>query len=198
MTLSPPGASLAAAGRPGGALPLAFMKVRKVTLFNGRRFTIPQGIQRIDHRATHGWQLRYGGTRLFSDGNSDGSGARASLARAVLELHARIARLPAPSRLQRAPNENKTSDLPVGISGPLVRLRAGATVRECSLSVSLPLYGQPPRRRSIYIGTENTYTAQRFKRALARAITLRDEAELAYRQDATRAKRAASRRLRAK
>jgi len=151
------------------------MKLRKVTLFNGRRFTVPQGIQRIDHRATHGWQLRYGGTRLFSDGSSDGSGARASLARAVQELHARIARLPAPSRLQRAPNENKTSDLPVGISGPLVRLRAGATVRECSLSVSLPRYDQPPRRRSIYIGTENTYTAQRFKRALARAIALRPD-----------------------
>jgi hypothetical protein len=171
------------------------MKVRKIVIFNGKRFTVPQGIQRIDHRSTHGWQLRYGGTRLFSDGTSDGSGARESLALAVAELHARIARLPAPSRLQIEPNENKTSTLPVGISGPLVRLRAGATVRESSLSVSLPRYGHPPRRRSIYIGTENTYTIQRYKRAVAKAIELREAAEVAYRQAATRAKRAASRRM---
>lgn len=174
------------------------MKVRKIVLFNGKRFTVPQGIQRIDHRATHGWQLRYGGTRLFSDGSSDGSGARAALARASRELHARIAKLPAPSRLQREPNENKTSDLPVGISGPLVRLRPGAKVHESSLSVSLPRFGQPPRRRSIYIGTENTYTIQRYRRALAKAIQLREAAELEYRRQATRAKRAASRRLHAK
>ena len=123
------------------------------------------------------------------------SGARESLALAVAELHARIARLPAPSRLQVEPNENKTSTLPVGISGPLVRLRAGAKVRESSLSVSLPRYGQPPRRRSIYIGTENTYTIQRYRRAVVKAIELREAAELAYRQAATRAKRAASRRM---
>lgn len=171
------------------------MKVRKIVIFNGKRFAVPQGIQRIDHRSTHGWQLRYGGTRLFSDGTTDGSGARAALALAVAELHARIARLPAPSRLQVEPNENKTSTLPVGISGPLVRLRAGAKVRESSLSVSLPRYGQPPRRRSIYIGTENTYTIQRYRRAVVKAIELREAAELAYRQAATRAKRAASRRM---
>lgn len=171
------------------------MKVRKIVIFNGRRFTVPQGIQRIDHRSTHGWQLRYGGTRLFSDGTNEGSGARESLALAVAELHARIARLPAPSRLQVEPNENKTSTLPVGISGPLVRLRAGAKVRESNLSVSLPRYGQPPSRRSIYIGTENTYTIQRYRRAVVKAIELREAAELAYRQAATRAKRAASRRM---
>src|SRR3982750_2316454 len=116
------------------------MRFHKVVLLNGRQFTVPQGIQRIDHRATHGWQIRYGGTKLFSDGSADGTGAEDSLARAVRELRARLARLPAPSRLQREPNGNKTSDLPVGISGPLVRLRPGATVRECSLSVSLPRF----------------------------------------------------------
>jgi len=125
------------------------MKVRDVTIFSGQRFEVPQGIQRIDSRATHGWQLRYGGTKLFSDHTPDGSGASAALAQATRELLHRIARLPAPSRLQRAPSGNKTSDLPVGISGPVVRQRAGSRVRDCSLSVSLPRFGAAAVRRSV-------------------------------------------------
>jgi hypothetical protein len=171
------------------------MKTRDVVIFSGKRFKVPQGIQRIDHRATHGWQLRYGGTKLFSDGTQDGSGAAASLKLATDELFKRIAKLPAPSKLQHAPNENKTTDLPVGISGPIVRLRPGAKVRECNLSVSLPRFGSMPRRSTIYIGNENTYTVKRYKEALARAIKLREEAEEAYQRDATRAKRAGAKLL---
>ena len=174
------------------------MKLRKVVIFTGKRFDVPSCIQRIDHLATHGWQLRYGGTRLFSDGTPDGSGARASLALATRELLKRVARLPAPSRLQRQPHENKTSDLPVGISGPIVRLRKGAKVRECSLSVSLPRFGEAPRRRSVYIGSENTYSIPKYRQAVAKAVHLRAAAELAYEEAATRAKRAAGRRLSAK
>lgn len=174
------------------------MKVRDVVIFTGKRFKVPQGIQRIDHRATHGWQLRYAGTRLFSDHSPDGKGASAALVLATRELLDRIARLPAPSKLQREPNENKTSDLPVGISGPVVRLRKGARVRDCSLSVSLPRFGELPRRRSVYIGTENTYTIEKYNRALAKAIDLRERAEVAYRRAATKAKRAAGERLQAR
>ena len=166
------------------------MKTRDVVIFSGKRFKVPQGIQRIDHRATHGWQLRYGGTKLFSDGTQDGSGAAASLSLATDELLKRIAKLPAPSRLQRVPNENQTTDLPVGISGPIVRTRPGAKVSECNLLVSLPRFGAVPRRSTIYIGNENTYTVQRYEMALERAIRLRDEAEKLYRREATRAKRA--------
>lgn len=171
------------------------MKTRDVVIFTGKKFKVPQGIQRIDHRATHGWQLRYGGTKLYSDGTSDGSGAAASLKAATDELLKRIAKLPAPSRLQRDPSANKTTDLPVGISGPIVRLRPGAKVRECNLSVSLPRFGMLPRRSTIYIGNENTYTVQRFEQALVRAIKLREDAEQAYRRDATRAKRAEAQRM---
>jgi hypothetical protein len=159
---------------------------------------VPQCIQRIDHRYTHGWQLRYGGTKMFSDGTPDGSGAAASLAKATKELLSRIARLTAPTMLQHTPNQNKTSDLPVGISGPIVRQRRGSSVRECSLSVSLPRFSATPRCRSIYIGSENTYTPARFEDALARAITLREQAEETYRLDATRSRRAAGRRLKEK
>ena len=168
------------------------MKAREIVIFSGEQFTVPQGIQRIDHRATHGWQLRYGGTKLFSDHTSDGSGAAAALAQATEELLRRIAKLPAPSKLQRQPNENKSTDLPVGISGPIVRLRKGANVRDCSLSVNLPRFGDTPRRRSIYIGTENTYTIQKHEAALAKAIALREKAEASYQRAATRAKRIAA------
>lgn len=171
------------------------MKVRDVVIHTGERFSVPQGIQRIDHRATHGWQLRYGGTKLFSDGAGTASDA---LAKATRELLARIAKLPAPSKLQKAPSENKTSDLPVGISGPIVRLRPGATVRACSFSVSLPRWGEQPRRSSVYIGTENTYSIERYQEALAKAIALRQKAELAYQRAATRAMREASTGLLAK
>jgi hypothetical protein len=171
------------------------VKIRDVVIFSGDRFTVPQGIQRIDHRATHGWQLRYGGTKLFSDRTPDGSGASEALAKATQELLRRIAKLPAPSKLQREPSENKSTDLPVGISGPIIRLRTGAKVRDCSLSVSLPRFGDSPTRRSIYIGTENTYTVEKYKLALAKAIALREQAEIAYQRAATRAKRAAGQAL---
>lgn len=171
------------------------MKFRDVVIFSGKRFKVPQGIQRIDTRATHGWQVRYGGTKLFSDHTNDGSGAKASLERAKQELAWRIARLPAPTLLQKRPSDNKTSGLPVGISGPIVRTRAGARVRSCSLSVLLPRWGQPPRCSSVYIGTENTYTVERYQAALDKAVALRQAAEQAYELAATKAKRAAAKAL---
>ena len=166
------------------------MKTRSVVIYTGERFEVPQGIQRIDHRSTHGWQLRYAGTRLYSDGTA---GALASLAAAKKELARRIATLPAPARLQRQPSGNKSSDLPVGISGPVVRQRPGSHTMDSSLSVSLPRYGQTPLRRSVFIGTQNTYTPERYLAALAKAITMRSEAESAYQRAATKAKRAAAR-----
>jgi hypothetical protein len=172
------------------------MKFRDVVIFNGTQFTVPQGIQRIDTRATHGWQVRYGGTKLFSDHTRDGSGAAASLDRAKKELAQRIAKMPAPSLLQKRPSESKTSDLPVGISGPIVRRREGSAVRSCSLSVLLPRYGQAPRCSSVYIGTENTYTVERYLAALEKAVALRQAAEAVYEAAATKAKRAGAKALR--
>ncbi|WP_077037941.1 hypothetical protein [Pelomonas sp. KK5] len=173
------------------------MKTRQVTIFTGQSFEVPQCIQRIDHQSTHGWQLRYGGTKLFSDHSQDGSGAAAALAAATKALLVRIAKMPAPSRLQRQPSGTKASGLPVGISGPVVRQRAGSRVRDCSFAVSLPRYGSAPRGRSVYIGTENTYSPEKYAQALAKAVALREEAEAAYQRAATRARRAESKTLKA-
>lgn len=171
------------------------MKFRKVVIFSGKTFRVPQGIQRIDTRATHGWQVRYAGTKLFSDHSNDGSGAAGSLERATQELLRRIARSPAPTLLQRKPSSHKSSDLPVGVSGPIVRLRKGTQVRSASFSVLLPQFGQASRCRSVYIGTENTYSIERYQQALERAIAMRRQAEEAYALAATRARRADARAL---
>jgi hypothetical protein len=172
------------------------MNFRRVTIFSGHRFDVPQCVQRIDHRATHGWQLRYGGTRLYSDHSADGSGAQAALAAATRELLRRMTSLPAPTTLQHAPSANKSSGLPPGISGPIVRQRGGGRVRDCSFAVLLPRYGQAPVRRTVYIGTENTFSEDKYRAALDKALAIRQQAEERYRQAATRARRADAKALR--
>jgi hypothetical protein len=173
------------------------MKLRDVVIFSGHKFSVPQCIQRIDKDSTHGWQVRYQGTKLFSDHTPDGSGAKRSLEKATRELLTRIATLPAPVTLQRAPSAHKTSDLPPGISGPIVRARKRSKVRSASFSVLLPQYGSPPKVTSVYIGNENTYSVDRYNAALAKAIALRRRAELRYEAAATKARRQAANAMRA-
>jgi hypothetical protein len=173
------------------------MKTRDVVIFSGQSFTVPQGIQRIDTRSTHGWQVRYHGTKMFSDHSSDGSGAAASLEAATRELLRRIAQLPAPVLLQKGPSVNKQNRLPAGISGPIVRERKGSRTRTASLSVLVPRFGREPQIKNVYIGTETTYTVARYRRALARALELRREAVERYEIEATRARRKAAREFKA-
>ncbi|WP_242478157.1 hypothetical protein [Rubrivivax gelatinosus] len=167
------------------------MKYRELVIFSGESFLVPQGVQRIDTGATHGWQVRYQGSKLFSDHSRDGSGARAAFDQATRELMRRIAALPAPVALQRAPSAHKTSELPPGISGPIIRTRSGTGTRSAVLSVLLPRYGAPSRRTSVHIASESSYSPERFEAALARAQALRAEAEHAYVQAATQARRRA-------
>jgi hypothetical protein len=170
------------------------MKYRKVEIFTGKTFRVPEHIQRIDHESTHGWQLRYGKrTKMFSDFTADGKGARAALALAEAELLKRIDALPAPSRLRRDVSANKSSDLPVGVSGPIARQRSGRNFAEYSFGVTIPRFGGKPTNRSVYIGTESTYSEERVATALAKAIELRLKAQRAYQKAATIDKRATSR-----
>ena len=166
------------------------MKTREVTLFSGETFTVPQGIQRIDTKATHGWQVRYHGTKFFADGDPEGVGAPKSLRAATSELLRRIATFPAPVVLQRGPSAHKTSDLPAGISGPILTApRRGSKTRSAVLSVLLPRFGKEPQVKSIYIGSENTYTHQRFRAAVKKAIEMRTEVIEKYESQATKFKR---------
>lgn len=169
------------------------MKYRKVEIFSGKTFRVPECIQRLDNGSTHGWQLRYGRSKLFSDHTDDGKGAKAALALAEAELLRRIDKLPAPSGLRRDVNANKSNDMPVGVSGPIARLRAGRNITEYAFGVTIPRFGTKPTNRSVYIGTETTYSDERVELALAKAIELRSKAVRAYQSSMTRARRSTSR-----
>ncbi len=172
------------------------MNTRTVTIHTGVRIRVPEHIQRIDTHSTHGWQMRYGQpTLFFSDGQGAGNGPRQALKRAVEALRQRIAELPAPTGLQREISPNKQNDLPVGISGPILRHRPGRSVPECHFSVNLPRFGAKPLRRSVYIANQNTYSPERYQAALDSAIQMRREAEAQYQLDATEAKRKSASKL---
>lgn len=170
------------------------MKFRTITLASGRSFEVPQGIQRIDSKSTHGWQVRYQGTKLFSDGES--ADAQQSLVNAIAELLARIATTPPTLATKTAPSANKTSDLPSGISGPIVRNRPGRTPI-AELSILLPRLGKPHQIKSVYIGNQNNYTEDKYRAALAKGIELRQGALARYEQDTHKAHMQAIKALRA-
>jgi hypothetical protein len=170
------------------------MKYREVPLPHNQTVPVPQGIQRIDSPSTHGWQVRYQGSKLFSDG-SDADPKR-SLADAVNELIVRIETMSAPVPLNRRPSANKSSSLPSGISGPIVRGRAGRALT-AELSILLPRFGQPPEHKKIHIGSQNTYTVEKYYEALAKGLEMREQAVASYERDATESRRAQSAELRA-
>ena len=171
------------------------MKLRTVKIFSGLQFQVPEHIQRIDTRNTHGWQLRYGRaaeepTKMFSDFTNDGSGAEQALELAIAELNTRIGQISAPSGLRFNPNSNKTSDLPAGVSGPTLRSanKPGRTPYY-SYQVSVPRFGKSSTTKSFYIGTVNTADEKRSDVALLRAIEFRDAAAISYETAKTNAKR---------
>lgn len=166
------------------------MRQRKVKIYTGKSFNVPTGVQRIDSDSTHGWQVRYQGTKFYSDGVHGGPAE--ALSAATKDLFNRIATMPAPVTLKRQPSPNKTSNLPAGISGPI--LHTGG--RSAVFSVTLPVWGEVPKVRAIVIGNRQTYNSRRFREALAEAKSLREEAVAAYEAAATRARRKAARELR--
>ncbi|MHB0984532.1 MAG: hypothetical protein ACYC05_02920 [Sulfuricella sp.] len=169
------------------------MKYREVVIFSGHRFQVPEHIQRLDSKKNRAWQLRYGKWKAFSDHTTDGSGAEAALASAIEELHKRIDHLPAPTGLKQGTSSSKNNDLPVGISGPIGHTRKGRRVAEYNFGVTIPRFGDKPTNMSVYIGTENTISDERYEEALAKAVDIRAKAERAFQGAATKAKRAAIR-----
>jgi hypothetical protein len=162
------------------------MRTRAVTLAGGEQFTVPQGVQRLDSRSTRGWQVRYQGTKYSPDGTHS---PHKALEAATRELMRRIATLPAPVVLKRAPSPRKASGLPAGISGPLLVNRSDSTRQAAVFAVLVPRFGQKNQLKRVHIGTPQTYTRARYRAALAKAIELRTEGMAQYEADATRARR---------
>jgi len=169
------------------------MEFRQRTLFNGQTFDVPRYIVRLDTRNTHGWQVRYGKWKYFADGigggSADGGGAAAALLQATAELARRIAKLPAPTGLRQRAADGKANDLPVGISGPTARRREGDSFTQYYLQVNYPVAGAKPANRSVYVGTENTVTPEKYSQALAKAIALRDSGVRKFKLATTKAQR---------
>ena len=147
------------------------MKTRQVTIASGANFTVPQGVQRLDSKSTKGWQVRYHGTKYFPDGIA---GPEKALESATRELLRRIATLPAPVSLRRTVSPSKTSNLPVGISGPILVGNTGSEVQSAVLSVLIPRFGEANQVKQIHIGTSQTYTKTRYRAALAKAVHRQD------------------------
>ena len=164
------------------------MNSRKQVLGSGQAFDVPKYIVRLDSNRTHGWQLRIGQWKLFSDHSNDGSGAQASLDLATQELARRIVRLPAPTRLRSDVLSSKVSELPLGIS-PAERHRPGKNFAQYYYQVTYPVVGRRAVNKSVYIATENTLTKEKQEAALAKAIAMRDAALRKFRQAANRAQR---------
>ena len=165
------------------------MDVReKITEF-GESFMIPTWIERIDN--SHGWQLRLGKTQFFADGTNDGSGSAASLKRAILELKRRIKTTPVPNYLKSKTRPDKFNDLPLGISGPTPSKIRGRDLLQHHLQISIPRFDKTPTTRKVYIGTDNTYSDERFEKALVKAKSIRDQAVEVYeRENAAAARKA--------
>ena len=115
-----------------------------------------------------------------------------SLVRATDELLMRIAKAPAPVTVKSGAAANKTSELPAGISGPVVRTRRrsdGSEAKVAEFCLILPRFSKSPNHRTVYIGSQHSYTVAKYNDALAKAMELRKQAELKYHADATRHRR---------
>lgn len=157
------------------------MKPRTMCLSSGAVMEVPPYVYRVETPQACGWQMRYGVPSLyFADARTDTGLPGDSLALARQALLDRIRRIPPTGRVQSAPSISKKSNLPVGISGPIVRRRKGCGVEEVILSVNLRTFKGKSRTVSIYLGTRNTYTPERFERALQRAVDLRAKHEAEY------------------
>ena len=173
------------------------MQTRRHTIFSGRTFTVPTYIVRLDSTRSHGWQLRLGRWKMYSDHSNDGSGAARALKEAKEELALRLARLPAKTGLRTEVSAAKGNDLPLGLSGPHARTRADKAGTQYYVQVTYPVFGGKNVNRSIYVATENTLNKEKWERALERAMRLRASGVRAFKIAATKAQREAGEKLKA-
>ena len=154
---------------------------RKVRVRGFGTFMVPRHVQRIDiheenKAGTHGWQVRWDGTKFFSDAANGKRDPAGSLARSERYLRT-IYTGPRP-RLRET--EHKDKKHRTGIAGVQLayRRRKDRQIAEVYLRVNPPRQGGAPR--SIYVGTENTITQLRMRLALKKARAMRDSMRVEY------------------
>lgn len=139
-------------------------------------FTVPRHVVRIDIetgiRATHGWQVRYRGTKFFSDGiQADKSRTpKSALALAI----AYLARIYVGQSVPMATSERASKGEKVRKAGVRICRRLNRRdFEEVYVEVCHPQYGKAATR--LYVGTANTATRDRLNAMLERAYVLRDK-----------------------
>lgn len=165
------------------------MKTRKHTIFTGKTFTVPTYIVRLDGARSHGWQLRLGPWKMFSDRSNDGSGAARALQEAKAELLKRLAKMPARTGLRTDVSPRKSNGLPLGISGPHARTRTDKAGIQYYVQVTYPVFNGKNVNRSVYVATENTFTEEKWEAALAKAVELREKGVRAFKLASGKARR---------
>lgn len=161
---------------PGFAkLPKNF-PARMVQVKNWGNLIVPRHIVRIDveagedRRATHGWQVRYRGTKFFSDTlrNDKTRTPLSALEMAIEYLAGRYAGQSVPLRK----SENQSKSEMTGTNGVrIVRKLNQRDIEEVYVEVVHPLRGKSPKR--LYVGTANTATQKRLDAVLERGVAMR-------------------------
>lgn len=156
---------------------------RVVTVNNWGAFIVPRHIVRIDSpghsdkSGTHGWQVRYSGTKFFSDSLlRDRCRTPVSALSLAIELLARRYQGQAvPLRLEEHGSKSEKTGVP-GVR--IVRRLNNRDFEEVYVEVGYPAYGKSPFR--LYVGTANTATQARLDAALERARELRQKLVLEH------------------
>lgn len=165
------------------------LALRRVRVAGAGVFDVPTHIVRIDSSkrrgATHGWQVRFKGTRMFSDGLYGGSAQRSL--RAAKEFLTRVFVPPAspfpPLRSREAAGRKR---VPLGVPGLSLRWaqkeKRNAKQLYIQVGVPVPVRGRKTLHRNvnIYVATDGTLTDGHLRRALQRAVDLRGRVDRLY------------------
>jgi hypothetical protein len=132
-------------------------------------------IVRIDmdsKRQTHGWQVRFKRPYVFLSDSKYGG-----ILKTYIEAMSYLASVYHFRYLKRPTLENRNKAIPIGIRGVRLvkRKKKNRTHEELYAEVCPIKYGDSPKM--IYIGTENTITAERKEAAVLKARRLRKQLE---------------------
>ncbi len=167
----------------GYVLPLRLTRVPRRGAFE-----VPQHVVRIDinepgKAGTHGWQVRYEGTLLFSDVKYKGNPEKSLKAAKAYLMEIYKGSAAANRKLHRREIKSRKSIL-LGQRGVSLCWKSGRHNPEdrelyCQVSIAIPGVNKS-RNMGIYIGNKNTVTDERLKSALKKGIAIRRYAEDCY------------------
>lgn len=165
-------------------------RLRSVSTPAGEVYICPPMLRRIDQKAksTFGWIVRRldGGSIFFSDGKFGSAYAAYIAALERLRSMHESERASDALALRRRKG-GKASELPDGISGPVVRKDRKYDHLIAYLLCRIPIFGKKEKLKWLYIGNENTYTETKYWAVLERAKEMRARALAEYRSAAREA-----------